>query len=118
LEGIPGANPTTVQLTDTAWKADTRPRISAYESADGNNVIVIIATPTTQNGKAGVDLGNVNVKLPWAATSAYLERTAVDPENNDATKVLDTENVTLINGGLNAVVNVPAANIVTIKFSK
>jgi O-glycosyl hydrolase len=117
LNGFPAdANPTTVLLTDAAWKADTRPRVSAYESADGNSVVAIIATPTTQNGTGGRNLGNVQIKLPWKASSAYLERTAV--VSNAATKYLDEETVTLSADGLSAVVNVPAANIVSIKFIK
>jgi O-glycosyl hydrolase len=112
LAGFPSdTNPTTVQLTDTAWKGDSRPRVTAYETADGNSVIAIIATPTTQNGGGGDNLGNIKINLPWKATSAYLERT-------NSSAQLNEEAVVLSGDGLSAMVNVPAANIVSVKFTK
>jgi len=39
-------------------------RITAFESADGNSISLILWTPTKTNGKDGLNLGTVEVTLP------------------------------------------------------
>ncbi|GHV82473.1 hypothetical protein AGMMS49991_10310 [Spirochaetia bacterium] len=54
-----------------AGRWSNTPKASAYESIDGKSVSLIIFTPSDRNGNGADNLGDIQVNLPWEASSAY-----------------------------------------------
>jgi hypothetical protein len=78
---------------------------------DGNSLSLIIYTPTSTSGANGVNLGNIQINLPWEANSAYALV-------SNASKKLANELVILSADKRSAIITVPANTIVSVQFTK
>ena len=100
----------------------TAVRITAYETEDHNSIRVIMWTPTDTSGNNGINMGKVRIQLPdgFVATSATGIRstgTQASGETNTIGKPA-AATVTLAPNGRTATVDLPASNIVSIKFTR
>jgi O-glycosyl hydrolase len=116
-------NPTTWtngNIDSSSQNSDV-PKVTAYESLDGNSVVVIIFTPVKVTGSGanptspGTNLGYVKIQLPagFAANTVKAMRSNLDIKAQD-----DSAGVILSNDKNTAFINVPANNIVSLKFTK
>jgi hypothetical protein len=100
-----------------AGRWSSTPKASAYESLDGKSLSLIIFTPSDRQGNGSDDLGDIEVKLPWAASSAYAlvtdEQVMVDKD-----KGLREELVILSADGMSGIITVPPKTMLSVKFTK
>ena len=93
----------------------------AFESMCGDEITVIMFTPTNNNGTRGQDAGTVRIDLPpgfWAS-DAYLMRTSAGPEGGGSQSVThQIESVILNEVGSSAIIEVPRSNIVSVRFTR
>lgn len=101
-------NNSTYDLDNTAVRA------LAFLSKDGNSLSLVLATPTLVSGLSGTNMGNVKIAFPanFAATKVTAMRTS-----QGAMGATDVDTV-LLQGGTGAVVNLPAGQILSVKFTK
>ena len=99
--------------SDTAGQNQPTTKVMAFESTDGNSIIVIAFTPTRNSGAGGQDAGTVLINLPsgFVATSAELMRSNANVRHQ-------MESVTLNRTGTAAKISLPRSNIVSVKFTK
>jgi O-glycosyl hydrolase len=106
---------------DNAIQNSDVAKITAYESLDGNSIVVIIFTPRKVAGTAaaattaGTNLGNVKIQLPagFAANTVKAMRSNATVKGADA-----SSEVVLTRDRNTAYISVPADNIVSVKFTK
>ena len=114
VQGI-NFNPTTFDNgnNDTAGQNVPIAKVLAFESVDGNSVVVIAYTPTRNSGEGGQNMGDVKINLPsgFKASGAELMR-------SNATVKHQMESVLLNSDGSSAIINVPRSNIVSVKFTR
>jgi O-glycosyl hydrolase len=104
----------TVNVNNATYSpTSTVPKITAYESPDGNSISLVLFTPTSTAGVNGVNMGAVKIELPagFIATSATAMRST-------ATIKAQTESVALSADGKSAAVSLPASTILSVKFTK
>jgi O-glycosyl hydrolase len=108
---ITGAN---VNNTEFDY-GSTAVKISAYVSADGNTISLIMWTPTDHTGAGGTNMGTMRIQLPsgFVATGA----TAMRSTSANGGKTV-TETVTLSPDGKSAAITLPASNILSVRFTK
>jgi O-glycosyl hydrolase len=89
------------------------PKILGFQSKDGNSIVVVMFTPTNYEGNGGVNMGNVQINLPagFVAKSATAQRSRQDAMAVSERVAMNTERTI-------AMVNLPASNIVSIRFTK
>jgi O-glycosyl hydrolase len=121
----------TGRLNKSEWGVDTggstgvndlgrwssTPKASAYESMDGKSLSLIIFTPSDRNGSGADDLGNIEVKLPWEAASAYALVTD-EQVMTDESKGLREELVILSADGRSGIITVPPKTMLSVRFTK
>jgi O-glycosyl hydrolase len=119
--GIRGTTGTKSAITDASVNntefdyGNTAVKISAYESADGNTISLIMWTPTDHTGAGGTNMGTMRIQLPagFVATGA----TAMRSTSANGGKTV-TETVTLSPDGKSAAVTLPASNILSVRFTR
>ncbi|MDR0643409.1 MAG: hypothetical protein LBG05_00645 [Treponema sp.] len=100
------------EINNTTYgQYSTVPKATAYESMDGKSLSLIIWTPTQANGTGGVNLGDIQINLPWEASSAYALASDVDKKLADEVIVLSADK-------RSAIITVPASTIISVKFIK
>jgi len=90
----------------------------AFESMCGDEITVIMFTPTNRTGERGQDAGIVRIDLPlgfWA-TDAYLMRTSAGATPQEVSHGF--ESVILNEVGSSAIIEVPRSNIVSVRFTR
>ena len=101
-------NNTTYNLEGTA------PRVTAFESMDGNAISLVMFTPTSySNTGNGTNMGAVKIKLPagFVIDSAEAVRSTADVKFQPADVVVSAD-------GNSAYVTLPASNILSVRFTK
>jgi O-glycosyl hydrolase len=98
---------------DSGGQNQPTTKVLAFESPDGNSIVVIAFTPTRNSGYGGQDAGNVLINLPngFSARSAELMRSNADVRHQ-------MEVVPMSSDGTQAIINLPRSNIVSVKFTK
>jgi len=105
-------NNTTFNIDSTAVKA------AAFQSKDGNSISLVLFTPTNQEGGGGTNLGNVKIVFPDGFTATKV--TAMRSRSGNGTENMgkpDNETV-LLKGGTSAFLNLPAGQILSVRFTK
>jgi hypothetical protein len=99
--------------SDSAGQNQPTTKVLAYESSDGNSIIVIAFTPTRNSGAGGQNAGNVLIKLPsgFKAGSAELMRSTSTVKHQMELVPMNSEKT-------EAIINLPRSNIVSVKFTK
>jgi len=99
--------------SDTGGQNQPTTKVLAFESMDGNSIIVIAFTPTRNDGRGGQDAGIVQINLPsgFVATSAELMRSNEDVRHQMETVIMNS-------AGTAAKFSLPRSNIVSVKFTK
>ena len=122
-----GGSPTSIGKieTDTAIVNNSRDnmdntsvRITAYVSQDGNELSMVMWTPTQVNGTGGYDLGNIKIELPFAVNGVKAHRSWAVNKDDQEHLFLPDDSVTLSQDRLFAYVNLPRGQILSIKFTK
>ena len=103
-------------VSDTGRWSST-PKASAYESMDGKSLSLIIFTPRDRNGSGAEELGEIEVKLPWEAASAYALVTD-EQVMTDKDKGLREELVILSADGRSGIIRVPPKTMLSVKFTR
>jgi len=109
----------TSNFNNTSYDLDSRAvKATAFMSPDGDFISLVMFTPTSTSGGGGTDLGDVQIKFPagFAATKV----TAMRSKSGDGTENMgkpDTDTV-LINNGRGAIINLPAGQLLSVKFTK
>ena len=108
-------NPTSFSSGNNDSNGQNQPttKVMAFESMDGNSIVVIAFTPTRNSGAGGQDAGTVQINLPsgFVATNAELMRSNANVRHQ-------METVTLNRAGTAAKISLPRSNIVSVKFTK
>jgi O-glycosyl hydrolase len=99
--------------TDTGGQNQPTTKVLAFESSDGDSIIVIAFTPTRNSGAGGQNAGNVLINLPagFSASKAELMRTNADVRHQ-------MEVVPMSSDGKQAIITLPRSNIVSVKFTR
>jgi len=99
--------PTTFNVDSTAVKA------SAFVSADGDTISLVMFTPTSTSGGSGVNMGTIKIQLPagFTASGAVAMRTSSGSYAQYENVVLDTDRNS-------AYVDMPAGHILSVRFTK
>jgi hypothetical protein len=100
-----------------AGRWSSTPKASAYESMDGKSLSLIIFTPSDRSGSGAEDLGEIEVKLPWPAASAYALVTDEQVMSNKD-KGLREELVILSADGTSGIIRVPPKTMLSVRFTK
>ena len=96
-------------------------RITAYVSQDGNEVSLIMWTPTLSGGGGGYDLGTVAIKMPggFAIGSATAIQSYADTSTTPPTNRFQIPyDVRVSNDRLTAYVDLPRSRIISVKFTR
>jgi len=88
-------------------------RATAFVSPDGNTISIVMFTPTSTEGTNGIDMGKVKIQLP--KDFIIHEASAM---RSSSGKYAAWENVEILEDRTSALVNLPANNIVSLKFVK
>ncbi|MDR0457118.1 MAG: hypothetical protein LBH20_10600 [Treponema sp.] len=91
-------------------------RITAYISADGNEISVIMWSPTKPNGTGGIDPGVVRVDLPPGFSANGV--TAVRSNGGRANELFQPYNIQLNQARTVAYVTLGKSEIISVKFTK
>jgi len=88
-------------------------KLTAYKSADGNTISLVMYTPTDSSGGGGSEMGIVKIKLPdgWLAAWATAMRSTSDPLVRG-----QIEGVTICEDKNSAIVNLPRSQMLSVKF--
>jgi len=98
----------------SAFNVDsTDVKVSAFESADGKTISLVMYTPTEPSGGGGVDMGTVRIKLPNGFT---VDRAVAMRSNASARGVM--ENVIVCDNGNSAIVTLPRSEMLSLRFTK
>jgi O-glycosyl hydrolase len=92
-------------------------RITAFQSADGNSISMVLWTPTNPAGKNGINLGTVEVTLPagFVANSVV----AVKSWGQAANQLFQPDDsVALSDDKTKAYITIGASQIMSVRFSK
>ena len=86
-------------------------KITAYKSADGKTISMVMFTPTDNTGNSGSDMGTFKVQLPAGFTIA---RATAMRTTAEAKAV--TESVMICNDRNSAIIKLPRSNILSVRF--
>ena len=97
-------------------------RVTGFLSSDGNSYSVILATPTNTSGGGGTNMGDIQINFP----SGFVAKTVTAMRSSQPGGELgETENMgkadtttVLLKGGTGAFVNLPAGQMLSVKFTK
>jgi O-glycosyl hydrolase len=92
-------------------------RITAFESADGNAISLVMWTPTKTNGKDGINLGTVEVSLPpgFVANSVV----AVKSWGGQANQLFQPDDTVVLSADrTKAYITMKASEIFSVRFTK
>jgi len=110
-----GAITTGTNFNNTSFDIDsTAVRATAFMAKDGNSISVILFTPTNTGGTGGTNMGNIKIEFPSGFTATKV--TAMRTRSGSLGQP-DTDTV-LLKGGNAALVNLPAGQILSVKFTK
>jgi len=102
-------------FNDTSYKIDsTAVRATAFMSEDGNSLSLVMFTPTSDTGSGGRNMGNVRIDFPAGFTAKKVEAMRTK-EGSYGQADVDT---LLLSGGTGAYVNLPAAQILSVRFTR
>jgi len=119
--------PTTAVNNTTDNMDNVSARITAYVSRDGNEISMVLWTPTQVNGNDGYDLGNIKINLPagFTVNGVKAHRSKVEritPPLGDPYDRYDMfepdDSVIISSDRGSAYVNLPRSQILSIKFTK
>ena len=91
----------------------TAAKATAFVSDDGNEISLVLFTPTNTSGGRGVDMGTIKIQLP----QGFVARTATAMRSSAAVKA-KKEDVLLSSDGNSAFIMLPPSNIVSVRFTK
>jgi hypothetical protein len=100
-------NPTNFALDNLSAK------ITAYVSADGNEISMILWTPTLPNGTGGRDMGRIRIDMP-----AGFEIGGAQAVRSTADTIMVAEDVDISGDRKSAFVNLPASHLLSVRFMK
>jgi len=101
-----------LNFNNTFYYADSvSARASAFMSEDGNEISMVLFTPTTTSGTNGINLGVVKIVLP----DDFIAASAAGIRSTSKTKAGEQE-IILDEGGKYALVKMPAGNILSFRF--
>jgi hypothetical protein len=91
-------------------------------SRDGNSISLVLFTPTDVSGGGGVNMGDVRIEFPagFVATKVTAMRSRGPGAGQSHTRNMgkaDTDTV-LLEDGAAALVNLPAGQMLSVKFTK
>jgi hypothetical protein len=92
----------------------TDAKITAYVSQDGNEISMVMYTPTLTDGSGGVDLGTIRINMPegFEIGSAKAQR------STSATSMMVLEDVSISSDRKSAYVNLPPGHLLSVKFTR
>jgi O-glycosyl hydrolase len=99
-------------------------RVTAFVSADGNEISMVLWTPTTTTGSGGYSMGTVKINLPegFVARSAIAYRSWGQADNQmfqlDTDVAGQWKAVRLSADRKSAYIDVPRSQILSVKFTK
>jgi len=105
--GASNVNNTNINRDNTAV------RVTAFISEDGNELSVVMYTPTGSDGTGGHDLGTVKIDMP----SGFVAVSATAMRSTSKAKGV-TEEVILSADRKSAIVELPRSEILSVKFTK
>jgi len=114
LTGTTAAGGPVSTINGSGWNMDgTDPKITAYESEEGDIITLVMYTPTTPTGGGGVNVGTIKVQLP---SGFVIGRATAMRSNASARNV--AENVSICNDRNSAIVTLPPSEILSVRFVK
>jgi O-glycosyl hydrolase len=93
-------------------------RITAYISQDGNEISMILWTPTTTAGVEGHDMGTIEITMPAGFTIAGATGIQSRKVNNQSNEYQAAYEVLVDSSRTKAYVTLPRSRIISVKFTK
>jgi len=97
---------------------NTSARITAYISQDGNELSMVMWTPTQVTGGDGYDLGNIKIELPFEVYGVKAHRSWAANKDDQDHLFLPDDSVILGQDRKTAYVKLPRGQILSIRFTK
>jgi len=99
-------------LNSSSFNSDsTDAKVTAYKSADGKEITLVMYTPTDPSGGGGTDMGTVKIQLP--AGFKVIRATGM---KSNATSLGAAENVIICADRNSAIITLPVSTIVSVRF--
>ena len=112
---IPHTERATSIVNSTTFSLDNlTPRITAFESADGNEISLVMWTPTGTNGNGGSDMGTIKIDLP----DGFLIRGVYAARSKSAAYMFVEEDIIVSQDRKSAYVTLPRSEILSVKFTR
>jgi len=95
------------------------PRITAYVSPDGNEISMVMWTPTQTNGIGGTDMGTIKINFPegFIVRGAYAMRSSAPVPGAPSTYMVEEE-VTISPDRQSAYVTLPRSQLLSVTFTR
>jgi O-glycosyl hydrolase len=93
-------------------------RVTAFESLDGNELSVVLMTPTNTSGQNGVNMGTVKLQMPTGFKIGSVRAQRSNSTTNSARTNMQFEDVTISQERDAAWVTLPASNLLSVKFTR
>jgi len=93
-------------------------RITAYVSADGNEISMVMWTPTQVNGNGGHDMGNIKINMPDGFDIGSVTAIRSYRESSASYKFHEPYDVPVSSDRRSAYISLPRSEMVSVKFTK
>jgi O-glycosyl hydrolase len=114
-ERNPNQNPNVNGLRFSLNSLDAK--ITAYVSKDGNEISMVMYTPTLVGGGGGHDLGKIEIRMPNGPNEFKIGSVKAQ-RSTSATYTMVFEDVEVSSDRKSAFVTLPPSNILSLKFTK
>ena len=94
---------------------NTSPRITAYVSADGNEISLVLWTPTLTTGLGGRDMGTI--KIDFSQVPGF-EVKGVTAHRSNSSQLFQPENILIGADRKSAYITLPRGELLSVKFTK
>jgi hypothetical protein len=89
-------------------------KITAFVSQDGNEISMVMFTPTLVSGSGGVNLGVVQINMP----DGFEIGSAQAVRSTSATRMMVPEDVIISSDRKSAYVTLPVSNLLSLRFTR
>jgi O-glycosyl hydrolase len=107
-------NNTSYDLVSTAVRATAFMSTDASGNMTNDSLSLVLFTPTTDSGGGGRNMGNIRINFPLGFTATKVEAMRSKSESLGYAD----EDTVLLSDGTGAFVNLPAGQILSVKFTK
>jgi len=116
--GAINTNNSTVVNSNTFSLDNTTARITAFVSPDGNEISLIMWTPTDTNGQNGIDMGTIEIRMPAGFTIGSASGIRSTNPTGNVTRFHELYAPLIASDRHSAYVTLPPSHIISVKFTR